>query len=83
MNHLNLEVVGFDERRAVEHVRDEAGNIIDAIPGKEEHWLVVAAKPNGETIRAQVSDEDWKRLIAPLLEAKRSGLSLKERFQFE
>jgi hypothetical protein len=83
MNHLNLEVVGLDEGRAVEHVRDEAGNIIDAVPGKEEHWLVVAVRPSGETIRAQVSDEDWKRLLAPLLDAERGGRTLRECVRFE
>jgi len=71
MNHMNLEVVGIEETRAVEAVRNEQGTVLDLIPGRTSRWLVIAARPNGETIRAEVSDADWKRVVEPLLEAGR------------
>jgi len=72
MNHLNLGVFGIAEERPVAPVvRD--GQVVDLVPGQTSHWLIIATRPNGEMVRAQVSDEDWKRVIEPALDASRRG----------
>lgn len=73
MDHMDLEVVGLEETRPVDSVKADDGNVIDLIPRQIQRWLIVSARPNGETIRAQVSDEDWKRVIEPALAAAKNG----------
>ncbi len=75
MSHLQMEVVGWEQHREVTPIKD-GERTVDLIPGAIQSWLVIAIQPNGETVRAQVSEADWERVVAPSLRrlaAERAG----------
>lgn len=65
MGHMGLEIVGFDEKRIVEPVKHNDGTVLDLIPGPVVRSLRVA-NAEGEAMDIVVSEDDWKRVVAPL-----------------
>lgn len=67
MGYMGLEVVGFDERRTLEPVKNEDGTIADLIPGPVLRSVRIT-NPDGESMDVVVPENDWKRVVAPIFE---------------
>lgn len=68
VDRMNVEVVGLEQSREVEHVRDSEGVAIDSIAGPIQTTLILVCGKNGVTIRIPLSDDNFKNIVEALKE---------------
>lgn len=62
---IRVTITGYEQTRPIEKICDSAGNILDLIPVEKAKKSFVDLKlPSGDSIRAEVSSEDFEKMMA-------------------
>ena len=77
-----LKLVGYEQRRQIDAIRDATGQIIELRPiANSEHSFIDLELPNGTVVRAELANDDFDKLIVPLfvddqpLESQSEGMT--------